>query len=193
MFQQLFQVFTDKEKHIINHSILSSGTEWLNAKANPYNYQSEVVWRFYDRTIAEPEVDDHPMFALRLVQRKDNDAPGFVVSPHWFLFEKVFHRVREDMQLPFKNILRSSINLTWHQLPLHGVPHKDHYTKDHYNMILHLTPISQGGTFIFDEEKNIVDESSAAVWSATVFEGLWHAQGFCAPGETRAICVITWE
>ena len=157
MFQQEFQVFTDQEKEKINHSILSSGTEWLNAKADPYNYKSDTVWRFYDRTIQEPEVDDHPMFALRLVQRKNNDKPGFIASKHWYLFEPIFHRVREKMGLPFNHVLRSSINLTWHQLPMHGVPHKDHYSCDHYNMILHLTPISEGGTYIFDDDKNIID------------------------------------
>jgi hypothetical protein len=190
MIQQEFQVFTSKEQEFINHSVLTSRTEWLNAKVDPYT--SDKPWRFYDRTILEPEVDDHPMFVLRLVQRND-DKKGTVVSPYWETFETIFHRVRKKMGLPFSHVLRSSINMTWHQLPMHGVPHKDHYTIDHYNMILHLTPISQGGTFIFDENKTILTESSPSVWSATAFEGLWHAQGFCAPGETRAICVITWQ
>ena len=191
MIAQEFQVFTAEEQGYVEQNILSSRTEWLNAKVDPYA-KSNRMWRYYDRTITEPEVDDHPMFALRLVQR-NNDKEGIIVSREWTFFEDIFHRVRESMGLPFNKVLRSSINMTWNQLPLHGVPHKDHYTVDHYNMILHLTEISQGGTFIFDDDKNIIDESSPSCWSATVFGGLWHAQGFCGPGETRAVCVITWN
>ena len=193
MFKQEFQVFTPEEQDEVIHKVLCSETEWQNAKVNPYNYRdSDLSWRYHAQTCSML-VDDHPMFALRLVQRLPDDVPGFIASPHWLLFEKVFHRVREKMGYPFKHVLRSSINCTWHHPAMHGVIHKDHYSKPHYNMILQLSPITEGGTFIFDDNKEFIAESDVAIWSATAFEGLWHAQGYCAPGETRIICVITWE
>ncbi len=193
MIQQEFQVFTPEEQDEVLNKVLCSETEWQNAKVNPYNYKdSDLAWRYESQTYTA-KVNEHPMFALRLVQRLPDNAPGFVASPHWLLFEKVFHRVREKMGLPFTHVLRSSINCTWHHPAMHGVIHKDHYEKPHYNMILQLSHTSEGGTFIFDDEKNMLGESDVAIWSATAFEGLWHAQGYCAPGETRTICVITWE
>ena len=193
MFQQEFDVFTDDEKWWITDHLLSSSTEWLNAKVNGSDGKSDKVWNFHQRTIMEKdEPYDHPMMCLRLVDRND-DKEGKVVDGQWtLLFEKVFHRVREKMGLPFSHVLRSSINLTWYSPDFHGAIHKDHYSVDHYNMVLILSPISQGGTFICDDEKNIIDESSPNIWSATTFGGLWHAQGFCAPNETRAVCVVTW-
>ena len=185
MFQQEFQGFTEEEQSNIHNDVLHAGVEWQNVMLNPYNYKtSDLAWNY--------ELDT-PMFAMRLVQRMPEDKAGFVCSPHWSVFEKVFHRARERMNLPFTNILRSSINCTWHQPVDHAEIHKDHYHKPHYNMILQLTPTSRGGTFLFDEEKNLLGESDVALWSATAFGGLWHAQGFCAPGETRIVCVITWE
>ena len=193
MFQQEFQVFTPQEQDKIINEVLCAQTEWQNAKINPYHYKdTDLSWRYHTATCSE-RVGDHPMFALRLVQRLPDDKPGFVCSPHWLLFEKVFHRAREKMGFPFSQVLRASINCTWHHPAPYGVVHKDHYSKPHYNMILQLTPTTAGGTFIFDDNKELVGESDVAQWSATAFEGLWHAGGFPAPGETRIICVITWE
>jgi len=185
MIQQHFQVFTKEEQDFINNNLLSAKTEWRNAAIQP-NY----IWRHYKSTLIDK--DDAPMMAHRVVQRND-DLEGVPVSPFWDFLEPIFHRVRKNMGLPFDHVLRSSINLTWNHPAMHSVPHKDHYKVDHYNMVMHLTPISQGGTFIFGEDEMILEESSPTVWSATSFGGLWHAQGFCAPGETRVVAVITWR
>ena len=196
MIQQEFQVFTKEEQEFIRCSVLSAGIDWTNGQKYPY-HEPEKVWNFEMMTHLTTRRSYGaalPMFVHRLVERSESKGePGVVVSKTWEFFEPIFHRIREKMELPFQHILRSSLNATWSQEPLHGDPHLDHYGLRHYNMILHLTPISQGGTFIFDDNHNILEESSPAVWSATAFEGLWHAQGFCAPGETRIICVITWQ
>ena len=190
---QEFNVFTNAEKHFITEEVLSANTEFMNAKLNNTDGESAKKWNYHSRTIAdEASPYDHPMMCLRLVQRND-DQEGYPVSPLWNYIEPIFHRVRTKMDLPFCSILRSSINLTFHSPDMHGVIHRDHYGTDHFNMILHLSPISQGGTFICDENKNLLEESSATIWSATAFGGLWHAQGFCAPNETRAVCVVTWR
>ena len=193
MLKQQFEVFTAKEKKFILENVLSSHAEYMNARHLGTDGASKNKWNYYDRTISEPDVEyDHPMMCLRLVQRNDDDE-GVPCSNLWNFFEPIFHRIRQSMNLPFSHVLRASINLTFHSPKLHGAIHRDHYSKSHHNMILHLSPISQGGTFIFDDKHNMLEESSATIWSATSFGGLWHAQGFCAPDETRAIAVITWE
>ena len=189
---QEFNVFTRAEQHFVTEEVLSANTEFMNAKLNNSDGVSTKKWNYHSRTIAdEASPFDHPMMCLRLVQR-NNDEEGYPVSPLWDFFEPIFHRARTKMNLPYEHTLRSSINLTWYSPDMHGVVHKDHYSIPHYNMVLILSPISQGGTFICDEDKNIVDESSPNIWSATAFTGLWHAQGFCAPNETRAVMVVTW-
>jgi len=193
MIKQEFEVFTNKEKKFVIENVLSSHTEYMNARHLGTDGASKNKWNYHDRTIVEPGIEyDHPMMCLRLVQR-NNDEEGIPCSDLWSFFEPIFHRIRNSMNLPFSHVLRASINLTFHSPKLHGAIHRDHYSKSHHNMILCLTPISQGGTFIFDDEHNILEESSATAWSATTFGGLWHAQGFCAPDETRAVAVITWE
>ena len=184
MMQQKFQVFTDDEKKFILENVLSSHTEYMNARHLGTDGASKNKWNHTEY--------DHPMMCLRLVQR-NSDKEGVPCSDLWDFFEPIFHRTRKSMNLPFSHVLRASINLTFYSPDIYGNIHKDHYTVDHYNMIMHLSPISQGGTFIFDEDHNILEESSATVWSATSFGGLWHAQGFCAPDETRAVVVITWS
>ena len=192
LLKQKFNVFTKEEKLFVTVDVLSSHREWMNAKRLGTDGESVNKWNYHSRTIAEENVPyDHPMMCLRLVQR-NNDLEGIPCSPLWDFFEPVFHRVRNSMELPFSHVLRSSINLTFHSTDIHGAVHKDHYSMGHYNMIFLLSPISQGGTFIFDENRTMLEESSAAVWSATAFGGLWHAQGFCAPNETRAAMVVTW-
>lgn len=190
--QQLFSVFTNKEKHFINTEVLSAHTEWMNAKRLGTDGVSDNKWNYHSRTIAEEAEYDHPMMCLRIVQR-NNDEEGIPCSDLWSFFEPIFHRVRKQMNLPFSHVLRCSINLTFHSPDMHGAIHKDHYSVGHYNMIFLLSPISQGGTFLFDDNHNMLEESSATAWSATSFGGLWHAQGFCAPNETRAAMVVTWE
>lgn len=192
MIKQEFNVFTNEEKMFVLIDVLSSQTEWMNAKRLGTDGESDKKWNYYSRTIADKRTQyDHAMMCLRLVNR-NKDLEGIPCSPLWDFFEPIFHRVRERMELPFSHILRSSINLTFHSTDLHGAIHKDHYSVGHYNMIFLLSPISQGGTFIFDENHEMLEESSATVWSATAFGGLWHAQGFCAPNETRAALVVTW-
>ncbi len=180
---QEFDVFTKQEKLFIVTELLTSHTEWMHARRLGTDGVSLNKWT-YDSS--------ETMMCLRLVQR-NNDLEGIQCSPVWDFFEPIFHRVRKQMGLPFSHILRASINLTFHSPDLHGTVHKDHYSVTHNNMIFLLSPISQGGTFIFDEDQNMLEESSATVWSATAFGGLWHAAGFCAPRETRAAMVVTWE
>ena len=133
MLQQEFDVFTDHEKWWITDYVLSSNTEFMDATVNGTTLgssgKSDKKWNFHQRTVTEQDVpEDHPMMCLRLVDRQLHDDKGKVVSNQWGeCFEKVFHRVREKMGLPFSHILRSSINLTWHSTAFHGPIHKDHY------------------------------------------------------------------
>ena len=189
--QQLFNVFTPSEIKYIEENILTSHTEWMNARHLGTDGSSERKWTLYNQQEEGVEYD-FPMMCLRLVQR-NNDKEGTPVSPEWTFFEPIFHRVRENMNLPFTHVKRASVNLTFHSPDLHGDIHLDHYSRMHHNMIFQLSKISKGGTFIFDDDYNMLIESDVAQWSATSFGGLWHAQGFCAPNEIRAVLVITWE
>ena len=94
MIKQEFNVFTNEEKMFVITDVLSSQTEWMNAKRLGTDGESENKWNYYSRTIADEFTQyDHAMMCLRLVQR-NNDLEGIPCSSLWNFFEPIFHRVR---------------------------------------------------------------------------------------------------
>jgi hypothetical protein len=178
MINTQHNVFTEQELDYLNQVVLST----------------DIDWSLQPRTVKHPTKGnyDHPYMSHVLVSRVNESDPGTVNSGLWDFFEPVFHRVRERMGIGCKSILRANLNLSWHHPWEYGVPHIDHQDRDHWNMVIYLTPISSGGTYIFTENLELMGQTGYDLHSAVAFPGLMHCQGFCAPGETRVVAVITW-
>ncbi len=91
--QQLFNVFTSSEQKYIEENILTSHTEWMNARHLGTDGSSERKWTLYNQEEEGVEYD-FPMMCLRLVQR-DNDKEGLLfllngtsLNPSFIVFER---------------------------------------------------------------------------------------------------------
>lgn len=110
---------------------------------------------------------------------------GTVNSEVYPLFEEIFHRL-----FGHRVLLRCSLNRTFHTGRAWGTPHVDHEFP-HHNAIIYLSHAS-GGTVLFDSAGAVTDHSTPVYNRMVQFDGVTHAQGSCAPGETRTVLVYTY-
>jgi hypothetical protein len=150
-------------------------------------------WYLMHKTLPnEDDLNDHPYLSHILMHRTQDNQPGEKGSMLYDTLMPVFQSVTDQLNMNVKHVMRANINLTWHHPQMHGAPHRDHQC-DHYNMIIYLNKFTQGATYIFDDNNQILDCAPSLYRGATVFGGGKHAQGFCAPNELRLIAVFTFQ
>jgi hypothetical protein len=180
--------FTESEQNYVKRVVLGPDVDWtLRPRTIKFYDDIDVSRGVPDR--------DHPFMSHQLVSRSDTDGKeGTQSSGLWDWFKPIFHRTREEMGIGYSSVLRANLNLSWHFPWDYGVPHYDHdHDVPHWNMLFYLSRISTGGTYLFEEfGKPVEEQPPFDQYSALAFDGGLHCQGFCAPGETRAIAIVTW-
>jgi hypothetical protein len=178
LYQQVENVVSEEFKNLVKQELLDS---------------TAFPWYLMNKTLPDQDdPNDHPYLSHVLMHRNGDNTEGTINSMLIQEFLPIFASVTEQLGMDVKHIMRANINLTWHNPWQHGAPHRDHEC-DHHNMIIYLNEFTQGGTYIFDDNNQILDCAPAIPYGATVFGGGKHAQGFCAPGELRLIAVFTFQ
>jgi hypothetical protein len=87
-----------------------------------------------------------------------------------------------------------ALNLTFADPSKHGDPHIDHPAFEHKHILIYLNQFDAGETFILDETgTDVVEVVKPEMDKFVVFEGGWHAQGFCKPQQMRLVFVATFD
>jgi len=134
-------------------------------------------------------------FAHTLMERDELNRPitGKINSELFKKFADLFLDICSKNQISVNCILRAAINCTYHYPDKLGEVHIDHDGFDHYNFVMYLNNFDNGSTYIFDElGNNFLKEAIADKNKFIIFNGLPHAQGFCAPGQLRRTLVFTF-
>lgn len=129
-----------------------------------------------------------------LLQAAIDQKPGILRSIYSEPAEALFRRICADNNITLRTIYRLSLNRTFADPSKHGDPHKDHPNFPHTIMLIYLNEFDDGLTFLFDQEcKTIVDTIVPKLDHFVVFDGDWHAQGFCRPQQSRVALVATFD
>ena len=172
MYTQQSNILNTQELAFVDNTVLGQDFTW-----------------FFQKDVGDVDNDvPCPYMSHTLVHRHSSHSAisGTVNSEYWEFFYPILVRIIGHEP---KAVLRANLNLTFHLPYEHGIRHVDH-TFEHNNTILYLNRFSGGGTRIYNDTGYTV--APAVYNSAITFAGLEHAQEFCAPGESRCICVYTW-
>jgi hypothetical protein len=168
---------TEEELSIVSNEMLGNKFPWYHQE------RAISVDKKYSTT-------QYPFVCHNLMIRSHSKGkePGIIYSNYFNFFHEIFKR-----NCPTHNfLLRMSLNLTFFHPEKHGDIHVDH-DFEHNNMIIYLNSFSNGKTYLFDNNNEIVDEILPALNSGCIFPGNLHAQGFCNPGESRLILIATYN
>jgi hypothetical protein len=148
-------------------------------------------------TDKDERIDKQYIFAHTLMKPKiDSDGKnineeGVVNSPYYYAAIKIFRRFCEENNIPYSKILRAALNVSHHSTYKYGAIHVDHKFP-HYNFLMYLNDFTDGNTYIFDDNLDLLEEVIPEKNKVVVFDGKKHAQGFCAPNEKRIVLVVTF-
>jgi hypothetical protein len=173
---------------------------FLEAEFIPNNQEQELLnfifsndfaW-FFD--YAEKDTNKYGLFYHLLMKRniENSNNIGIINSSYFKGFKDIFLKICKDNEIDVNVIYRASINRTYHFAEKYGHIHKDH-TFPHKQFIWYLNDFTDAPTYIFDEEKNIIKTTSVGKNKISIFDNQNHAQGFCAPGETRIAVIFTFN
>jgi hypothetical protein len=128
-----------------------------------------------------------------LLNRTDKREEGAPWSPHYPAARMVFDRICKDNGIVVKDVYRMAFNLTFPDPSKHGDPHNDHDEWPHKIMIIYLSKFDEGGTWLFDNDRNVETIVKAELDKFVIFDGGIHANGFCKPQQTRTVFVATFD
>ena len=114
------------------------------------------------------------------------------LSPNWDNVYSLFNKICKQNSIPVKRVFRSSVNFSGHGNGIHDFIHKDHKF-EHYVFLMYLNEFHEGYTFLFDQNKKIVESIVPAKNKIAIFPNMSHARGYTLPGETRVVWVVTFE
>jgi hypothetical protein len=170
---------TPEQDKIISQEVLGSWFPW-----------------YYNPQTTSPKYFDYGHVLMKrsdLFEDEPNKGkPGIIASDNFHFFFGIFENFCKMNDIKFSTIHRSNLNCSFYMPEQYGDIHIDH-NYPHYNFILYLNDFSQGSTYLFNDDNSILKEITASKYKAAVFDGLPHSQGFCAPGERRIVCVITFS
>lgn len=122
----------------------------------------------------------------------DPDRDGVINSTRFDIFVKIFLRLLKQEGITASKIYRACINNTFAHSDKHGNIHTDHHY-DHCNFLLYLNDFDDGDTYLFDSDNKIKYTIKSEKYKMAIFEGDYHAQGFCRPGQMRSVLVFTFK
>jgi hypothetical protein len=167
--------------HTVDNALLDSELAQLHLLLDSTGFP----WYYSPDDVAVGTGSPFLSHGIVLKDTQGQPVAGTVNSEVYPLFEGIFHRL-----FGHRVMLRCSLNRTFHTGRAWGTPHVDHEF-DHHNAIVYLSH-AQGGTALFDHTGCITDQSTPAYNRMVQFDGVTHAQGSCAPGETRTVLVYTY-
>jgi hypothetical protein len=135
-----------------------------------------------------------PCLTHNLIMRTDKKEPGVLHSSYAPKAVEMFMRLCRKNNIVVRTIYRMAFNLTYADPSLHGDPHNDHPDFPHKSLLIYLNKFDKGETFLFDEKgEKITYTIQPAMDKFAVFEGCFHAQGFCRPQQCRQVFVATFD
>lgn len=135
-----------------------------------------------------------PCLTHVIMRRTDKKTEGEPWSQFYPATRAMFNRICDENGITIHTVYRMGFNLTFADPSKHGDPHIDHREFPHKHMLLYLSEFDAGETFIFDETgTHIIETIKPALNKFVVFEGGWHAQGFCRPQQLRIVFVATFD
>lgn len=135
-----------------------------------------------------------PALTHDLMKRSDEKTPGIPNSPFYPEAMSMFRRICRDNNIKIETVYRMAFNLTFADPSKHGDPHIDHPNFPHKHLLIYLNKFDNGKTFLLDQNgTDIVEEIEARKDKFVIFDGGWHAQGFCKPQQMRMVFVATFD
>ena len=97
---------------------------------------------------------------LRSRYEEEEPVAGVINSSICEEFEDIFLQICADNGVEVNTIFRSNLNLTTHIPKKYGWVHTDHEF-EHRNFILYLNDFTNGPTYVFDDDGDLIKEVSA--------------------------------
>lgn len=135
-----------------------------------------------------------PCLTHNLLLRTNEKTEGKPWSPHYPAARVIFDRLCAENGIAVRAVYRMAFNLTFADPSKHGDPHIDHPDFPHKHLLIYLNKFDDGNTYLFDESgTNIVETIKPEMDKFVIFDGGWHAQGFCRPQQMRMVFVATFD
>ena len=138
--------------------------------------------------------ENFPALTHDLMKRSEEQTAGIPNSPFYPDAMKMLRRICNDNNVNLKTVYRMAFNLTFADPSKHGDPHVDHPNFAHKHVLIYLNKFDAGETFLMDNTgTNIVEVIKPGMDKFVIFDGGWHAQGFCKPQQMRMVFVATFD
>lgn len=136
--------------------------------------------------------ENYKTMAHILMTPSHEEERGKENSHHTWAAEEIFDRICGENFIRADTIYRMAFNISFHEPTRHGDIHVDHHYP-HYVMVIYLNDFEEGKTFLFDKKYKEIDSYQPKKNKFIVFEGCNHAQGYCAPNQSRLVLVVTFS
>jgi hypothetical protein len=176
---------------------------YLEGKFNPNIEQQKLLdhilgdnfpWFFRNQKGGQGK--DYNCFSHFLVHRPEKVSlekiPGTVNSEYFEAVANIVVEICRSNNVEISTIHRAVIHNSYYHPVKFGAIHTDH-NFPHKQLIWYLNDFTQGPTYIFNEQNEIIKETKFDKNCYCIFNGFKHAQGFCAPYENRVVVVFTFN
>ena len=178
-------------KHWRYMSIIADGLIKLNE-------EQEKVIEFIESTYFpwyyQPTVTKYSFHGHTLMNRNGDQLPetGIISSPYYEPMISIFKDFCLSKDIQYKTIFRAAINSTsYHDLEMAEI-HIDHRF-EHKNFIFYINQVSQGSTFIYNQDETTLEDVIAPEKNkGVIWDGRPHAQGWCGLDERRLVLIVTF-
>lgn len=151
---------------------------------------NDIPWYFNEHSVFG---DNIGYFSHTLICRPEDTKKIKNNSPLTEFFIELFKSIALANNIHVCEVLRSSLNSSFHHPLDHGTIHTDH-EYHHNNFIMYLTSLDNSGTIIFDADKKTKKYISGCVrYQYLFFPGLYHAQMYPPIGTRRTVFVVTFK
>lgn len=135
-----------------------------------------------------------PVLTHDLMKRTEEKTAGIPNSPFYPDAMQMLRRICRDNNVNLRTVYRMAFNLTFADPSKHGDPHIDHPDFPHKHILIYLNKFEAGETFLMDETgTKVVEAIKPEMDKFVIFDGGWHAQGFCKPQQMRMVFVATFD
>jgi hypothetical protein len=153
--------------------VSSDGFPWY------YQHSTDMKYMFYAHVAMSRDPDNI-------------DGTGKINSSIYDNCYSLFKDFCEQNSIEHNTIYRTSLNSTYH-IPDDMVDiHIDHH-KEHKVFLLYLNEFTEGYTYIFDKDNNLIKTVYPQKFKGVVFSGEPHSHGFCSPFQRRLVLVVNFS
>ena len=172
-------------------SIIAAGLIKLNEEQEKV---IEFIEGSYFPWYAQITVTKHMFHGHTLMNRNGDLSPdaGIITSQYYEPMISIFKDFCLDMGIEYQTIFRAAINSTsYHDSEMAEI-HVDHKF-DHKNFIFYINDVSKGSTFIYNQDKTIIEDTIVPEKNkGVIWDGRPHAQGWCGLDERRLVLIVTF-